>query len=58
MSTILIIVACVVALYAVEDFFRKAWKGESLWEFRLDQIAVMLFAIFLLLLAAVIKYSW
>jgi hypothetical protein len=55
---IITIAAIVVALYAVEDFFRKPWKGDDLYAYRLDQITVLLFAIFLLLLAAVIKLTW
>lgn len=51
--SIIIIVAIIVALYAVEDFFRGSMPND-----RIDQIVVILFAIFLLLLAAVIKYAW
>ena len=58
MITILTILAIIVALYAVEDFFRKPWKDDDINTQRLDQIAVMLFAIFLLLLAIVIKFVW
>jgi hypothetical protein len=49
--------AIVVSLYSIEDFFRKSWKSDNAKE-RLDQIATLLFAIFLLLLAAIIKYVW
>lgn len=58
MSSALIILAIFVSLYAVEDFFRKPWKSDNVSEQRLDQITVLLFAIFLLLLAAVMKYVW
>jgi hypothetical protein len=56
--SIIIIMAIVAVLYAAEDFFRKPWKGDNVSEQRLDQITVILFAIFLLLLAALIKYVW
>jgi hypothetical protein len=52
------ILAVVAALYAVEDFFRTPWKGDDVSAQRLDQITVLLFAIFLLLLSAVLKYVW
>ncbi|HVN97109.1 MAG TPA: hypothetical protein VMT62_11815 [Syntrophorhabdaceae bacterium] len=55
---VLTIAAIAVALYAVEDFFRKSWKNDDVKAHRLDQIVVILFAIFLLLLAAVIKFTW
>jgi hypothetical protein len=58
MEIALTIAAGIVALYAVEDFFRKPWKGDDVRSNRLDQIAVILFAIFLALFAAVIKYVW
>jgi hypothetical protein len=58
MCIALTILAIVVSLYAVEDFLRKPWKGDNVSAQRLDQITVLLFAIFLLLLAAVIKYVW
>jgi|GEM_PF-6730532 hypothetical protein len=57
MSVFLTIMAIVVSLYSIEDFFRKSWKSDNAKE-RLDQIATLLFAIFLLLLAAIIKYVW
>ena len=57
MSVFLTIMAIVVSLYSIEDFFRKSWKSDNAKE-RLDQIATFLFAIFLLLLAAIIKYVW
>ena len=55
---ILTILAIVAVLYAAEHFFRKPWKNEDLYAYRLDIIICMLFAIFLLLLAAVIKLAW
>jgi hypothetical protein len=45
-------------LYAAQDFLRKPWRGDDLTAQRLDQIIVMLFAIFLLLLSLVIKFAW
>ena len=57
-TSIIVIGAIVAILYAAEDFFRKPWKGDNISEQRLDQITVILFAIFLLLLAAVMKYVW
>jgi hypothetical protein len=54
----LTILAIVAALYAAEHFFRKPSKNEDAYAYRLDVIICLLFAIFLLLLAAVIKYAW
>lgn len=56
MGVFLTIIAIVVILYAAEDFFITSRKGDARYIDRLDQITTLLFAIALLLLAAVIKY--
>jgi len=59
MIPILTVLAIGVALYAVEQYFvAKPWKTEDAHYWLLNIIICLLFSIFLLLLAAVIKYTY